>query len=152
MNKKKKIAASTLALIIAAGTGISAYAYQGDYTQKGPNSTPERHEAMMAAFENTDYAAWGNLMNGKGRVKDVITEETFAKFAEAHNLAQEGKYEEADAIREELGLRTRDGKKMGASYKGGNRDGSGRMNGGKNMGSRFIDTNGDGACDNLNTK
>ena len=73
-------------------------------------------------------------------------------IAEAHNLAEEGKYEEADAIREELGLRIRDGKRMGAAYKGGNGDGSGKMNGGKNMGSRFIDTNEDGACDNLDTE
>jgi len=34
----------------------------------------------------------------------VITEENFARFAEAHRLALEGKTDEANQIRAELGL------------------------------------------------
>jgi hypothetical protein len=149
MNKKKTLIFA-LALTLLAGAGAT-YAYQGDYTQKGPNSTPERHEAMMAAFENTDYEAWSNLMNGKGRVRDVITEENFAQFTEAHNLAQEGKYEEADVIREELGLRTRNGNKMGAHYRGGNKNGLNKDRRGENFKGGFIDENKDGICDHIDT-
>lgn len=148
-NKKKILSIASIALIITAGAGLTAYAYQGDYTKKGPNCTPERHEEMTAALEKVDYEAWKGLMNNRGRVKDVITEENFAKFAEAHKLAQEGKYEEADAIREELGLRTKNGKRMGAHHGGGNRDGLNKMNRGKNLGGKFIDNNGDGVCDHL---
>jgi hypothetical protein len=48
-------------------------------------------------------------MQGKGRVSEVVTEENFARFAEAHRLATEGKIEEARQIRQELGLGLNDG-------------------------------------------
>lgn len=116
MNTKKLLYGfSALALMAAAGTIVAgqALAYQGDYTKKGPNYTPERHEAMEKAFDNNDYDAWKNLMQGKGRVTQVITKDNFAKFAQAHKLAEQGKSAEADAIRKDLGLRMRDGQGMG---------------------------------------
>jgi hypothetical protein len=93
-----------------------ALAYRGDPNVQGPNYTAERHEAMTKAFTNKDYNAWKTLMNGKGRVTQVINEGNFAKFAEAHKLMLEGKKDEAAKIRAELGL--------------GLRNGSGQMNGG----------------------
>lgn len=116
----KKILLTVLGLGVIALTGFaalnSASAFQGDYTKKGPNYTPERHEAMQTALNNNDYEAWKNLMQGKGRVTEVINEQNFSKFAEAHKLAEEGKFEQADAIRKELGLRTRDGQPTESGY------------------------------------
>ena len=86
---------------VSAGTAL---AYQGDPTVKGPNYSVERHEAMEKAFENKDYNAWKNLMQGKGRVTQVVNEQNFAKFAEAHELMEQGKTAEAQKIRQELGL------------------------------------------------
>lgn len=111
---------STFALI-AGSTLIgasSAYAYRGDATVQGPNCTPERHTAMLQAFENKDYNAWKSLMAGKGRVAQVITKDNFAKFAQMHKLRLEGKTEEANAMRTELGLGMRDGsgKDQGQGY------------------------------------
>lgn len=127
-SNKTLVGAAALVAVILAGAYSFSSAYQGDYTKKGPNYTEERHEAMQKAFENNDYNAWKEQMNGRGRVSEVINEENFAKFAEAHRLAEEGKYEEADQIRKELGLRTRDGQRVGAGY--GNKNGRGyrRMN------------------------
>jgi len=102
-------------------------AYQGDPSVQGPDCTPERHEAMEQAFENNDYNAWKELMSGKGRVSQVVTEENFARFAEAHQLAQEGKLDEAKQIRQELGL--------GLGGRRGSGDGQGL--GGQNMGRGF---------------
>lgn len=109
---------SALALTALVGTVIvgSAYAYQGDYTKKGPNYTPERHTAMEKAFDTNDFNAWKNLMQGRGRVLEVVTQANFSKFAQAHKLAEQGKFVEADAIRKDLGLRTRDGQKSGMGY------------------------------------
>jgi len=116
----KKILLTVLGLGVIAVTGFaalnSASAYQGDYTKKGPNYTPERHDAMQTALNNNDYEAWKNLMQGKGRVTEVINEQNFSKFAEAHKLAEEGNFEQADAIRKELGLRTRDGQPTGSGF------------------------------------
>ena len=125
MNKKSIIIGATALLL--GGLVISprlAGAYQGDPSAQGPNCTAERHEVMEQAFENNDYNAWKELMSGKGRVTQVVTAENFARFAEAHKLAEEGNLDEAKQIRQELGL--------GLGNRNG--DGSGQGNKGQGMG------------------
>jgi hypothetical protein len=112
------VGAATLATISPAG------AYRGDYSQKGPNYTAERHEAMEKAFNSNDYNAWKELMQGRGRASGIINQSNFAKFSQAHKLAEQGKIMEADAIRKELGLRSGDGR--GTSYGRGMGMGRGR--------------------------
>jgi len=92
----------------------NASAYKGDPTVKGPNYTEVRHEEMTKAFEKNDYNAWKEQMGGRGRVSQVINEENFPRFAEAHRLTLEGKTEEAAKIREELGLGLQNGSGRGA--------------------------------------
>src|SRR4030043_1220880 len=112
---KKLLAVSALVLgagvLLATTSGVLAY--RGDPNVQGPNYSPERHEAMTKAFENNDYNAWKELMQGTGRVTQVINEGNFARFAEAHKLALEGKTEEAKSIRTELGLGLRNGSGQG---------------------------------------
>lgn len=108
------------ALVIGGAVVIpqAVNAYRGDPTVKGPNYTEERHEAMEKAFENKDYNAWKTLMAGRGRVTEVINDQNFAKFAEAHTLAYQGKIDEANKIRAELGLGLNNGigKGQGMGY------------------------------------
>jgi Spy/CpxP family protein refolding chaperone len=104
MRKNFYITVGVIALVTASGLVYSAYAYQGDPAQKGPNFSPERHEQMQKAFESNDFNAWKELMNERGRVTSVINEQNFAKFAEMHRLMLEGKYDDANKIREDLGL------------------------------------------------
>ncbi len=99
------IPVGVIALVSAAGVAYAAYAYQGDPAKQRPNFSPERHAAMQKAFENNDYNAWKSLVNGRGRITEIVNESNFARFAEMHRLMLEGKYEEANQIREELGLR-----------------------------------------------
>ena len=94
-------------------TSGQAFAYRGDPAVKGPNYSEERHEAMIKIFENNDYAAWKELVQDRGRVTQVINEENFARFAEAHRLMLEGKNDEALKLREELGLGLRNGSGQG---------------------------------------
>lgn len=98
------LGALVLGLGIIGMSTNSALAYRGDATVKGPNYSVERHSAMTKAFENKDFDAWKNLMTGKGRVTQVVNKDNFAKFAEAHALAEQGKTLEAQKIRQELGL------------------------------------------------
>ncbi len=108
----KLLTIAVIAAVVFGGVVTStdtASAYRGDPAVKGPNYSEERHEAMEKAFEAKDYKAWKNLMQGKGRVSQVITKDNFAKFAEAHELAEQGKLEEARKIRQELGLGLRNG-------------------------------------------
>jgi len=68
---------------------------------------------MTKAFEKNDYNAWKNLMQGKGRVTQVVNKDNFSKFAQAHKLALEGKTAEANKIRTELGLGLQNGSGRG---------------------------------------
>ena len=121
---KYTVGTAALALLLTGGA-MTASAYQGDYTQEGPNCTEDRHEAMEEAFENLDYGVWYDLMGDKGRVAEVITEDNFDLFVEAHELGKEGDVSGADKIRTELGLRTSDGERTGAGHRGGNGEGQG---------------------------
>lgn len=98
--------------------GMVAYpnaveAYKGDPSVKGPNYSQERHIAMEKAFENKDYTAWKTLMAGRGRATQVVNAQNFAKFAQAHELAEQGNLQEAAKIRQELGLGLQNGSGKG---------------------------------------
>ena len=112
---KKAILLTVPALLLS---GLVLYttkadAYRGDPNVKGPNYIEERHEAMEKAFANKDYEAWKEQMAGRGRVTQVVNEQNFAKFAEAHELAEQGKIDEANQIRTELGLGLKNGSGRG---------------------------------------
>jgi len=63
--------------------------------------------------DNKDYNAWKNLMQGRGRVTQVVNAQNFVKFAQVHELAEQGKTVEANKIRTELGLGLHNGTGMG---------------------------------------
>jgi len=98
------LAAFTVVVLLVGGYAVAGKGVAGF---KGKNFDGERHEAVTAALEAGDYDAWIALMSekpGKARVAEVVTEETFAKFAEAHAAMKAGDFEAAKAIKEELGL------------------------------------------------
>jgi len=101
-------------------------AYKGDPGVEGPDCIEERHQEMEQAFENNDFQAWSNLMQGKGKVIQVVNEGNFARFAEAHKLAEEGKVDEAKQIRTELGLGLGNGSGNGQEQGGGQGQRGGR--------------------------
>jgi len=123
MNKFLLGGLGLMGVSVLASSAFVASAYRGDATKTGPNYSPERHAEMEKAFESNDYQAWKELMNGKGKVMDVINEGNFARFAEMQKLMGEGKTDEANKIRTELGLGTGMGNGMG------NKAGQGRRGG-----------------------
>ena len=62
-----------------------------------------QHQAVEQAIENNDFDAWNNLMSDK-KMTDVITEENFSQLVTIHQLMEDGDFEAAEALREELGL------------------------------------------------
>ncbi|MCK9597323.1 hypothetical protein M0R19_09130 [Candidatus Pacearchaeota archaeon] len=125
---KRFLALSSIALGLGVlfTTGSSVLAYRGDPNVQGPNYSAERHEKMTKAFENKDYNAWKELMQGKGRVTQVVNEDNFVRFAEMHKLRLEGKNDEANKIRTELGLGLKDGSGQGQGQRIGNGKNSNR--------------------------
>ncbi len=117
MTNKRKLAIGLGAIALILGVGgamtTSASAYKGDPKVMGPNYTAERHTAMEKAFETKDYTAWKSLMSGKGKVTEIINKDNFARFAEAHELAEKGDKAGAAKIRAELGLGLKDGSGQG---------------------------------------
>jgi len=111
MNKKTILSLGMIALVVGITMAFaeSASAYQGNPTIKGPNYSAERHAAMDKAFETNDYTAWKNLMQNRGKVTQVINKDNFAKFAQAHTLAEKGDIARAQKVRQELGLGLKNG-------------------------------------------
>ena len=116
---KQSLIALGITTFIVGGAALlpkTVQAYRGNPAVQGPNYTAERHEAMEKAFANNDYNAWKSLMTGRGRVIQVINAQNFARFAEAHRLAEQGKIAEANKIRAELGLGLQNGSGQGMGY------------------------------------
>lgn len=120
-------------------------AYRGDYSVQGPNYNEERHELMENAFETLDYNAWSELMTEDGRhprIVNVVTEENFELFIQAHGAGKAGDSETASALRAELGLNNGNGPKNGSGYGRSREDWQGK----RMQQNNFIDGN----CDNMN--
>ncbi len=132
--KNKGIILGTLAVAllgVIAFTTTKADAYRGDYTKVGPNHTEEREAQMEEVFESKNFEDWKALMQEDGRTPGVLrhieSQEDFEAFVQARELAKEGNIEEANQIREELGM-GQGGMKRGNGQGNGNgsmmRDGS----------------------------
>ena len=105
MNRNKKYVASGLLLsAIIMSYGTSVFALGNQFSKANSDCDPDRHSAMEKAFLNNDYAEWASMMSDRGNVVNLINEDNFSLFAEAHSLAQAGMIEEARSIRTELGL------------------------------------------------
>ncbi|MFA6251092.1 MAG: hypothetical protein WC603_00470 [Candidatus Paceibacterota bacterium] len=128
--RNKIVMSGLMALVLGLGVSGTALAYQGDFTKKGPNYTPEFEAQITEVMTNKDYDGWKNLIEkkvGSARVTEKITKDNFDKFVEAWKLAKEGKIKEANTIRRELELRTSDGQRQFGGMRHGM--GMGRGNG-----------------------
>lgn len=118
---KKATIFGLLALMVVAllTTTSLVNAYRGDYSVKGPNYTEDRQEAMENAFESFSYEAWYELMTEDGRhpgVVEVITEDNFERFIQAHEAGLNGYSETARELRSKLGLNTGPGPEAGRGH------------------------------------
>lgn len=64
----------------------------------------ENRDAMRQALEAGDYAAFKIAVAGTPPADVIDTEEDFKQFVKAHALKQEGKWDEAKTILDELGV------------------------------------------------
>ncbi|MBU1118787.1 hypothetical protein KKH43_02825 [Patescibacteria group bacterium] len=138
MKKKKSvvIALSALAFVLSAVSVASFARANDDSTESSVRPKMEQRDEMREAVENGDFAKWKETVESKPKVTDYITEENFSKFSEMHKLMRDGNREEAEKIREELGLPDK-----GMRGPGGKGKGRGMHREG------FIDKDGDGQCD-----
>lgn len=110
--------AALLGMGFAAAMSASADTGVGyGYGAQNGMCDPEQHEAIEEAIESGDYDAWVELMDGRGRITTVVTEDNFETFAAMHEAMEDGDIEEAQALREELGLGVRP--QDGSGFRGG---------------------------------
>lgn len=96
--------------------------------------------AVYAADNN--FSAWRNMMGDRGgRVTNVVTEKNFDQFTQMHQLMADGKYDEAQKLRTDLGLGQGRGQRNGG--------GQGMHRGGAGRGVNFVDANNNGICDRM---
>lgn len=69
-----------------------------------PMMDAETKTKVDAAIKNRDYNAWKAAV-GDAPIANQVTADNFSKFAEAHELREAGKNEEAKAIMDELGIK-----------------------------------------------
>jgi Lon protease-like protein len=68
----------------------------------------EYRQAIRTAIEEEDYEAFTLAVAGTPLAEAVDTEADFQKFVEAHTLKEEGKWNEAKVILDELGVEPKD--------------------------------------------
>ena len=77
--------------------------YQGNMELKRENYNEERHEIMQEIFENSDYEAWKEQMQGRNIV-NKINEENFEIFLELRDARKNNNFEKVEMLREVLNL------------------------------------------------
>ena len=63
-----------------------------------------QHDAIETALDNGDYQAWRDLIDSRPKITDFITENNFEQFVQMHKYMQEGDFQAAQEIHDQLGL------------------------------------------------
>ncbi len=124
MRKDKAGIFIALMAVAILSLSVMVTAYRGNFEEKSPYYDEGRCDEMLDAFDENDYEAWRELMalnNRNSKVLEVVDEENFHLFVEAHRAGKNGEYEVANELRTELGLNNGIGPKNG--------EGFGKMNG-----------------------
>jgi len=64
----------------------------------------QKNAAIEAAISSNDYATWSSLVNDSN-LKAKVNASNFSQFANAYNLLEQGKIEEADLVKKQLLLK-----------------------------------------------
>lgn len=99
--------ASFMIVMAFLALGTNADELKSPENIKGTCFSEERHAQMEEVLASRDYQTFVNAISQDhrgGRILEFVTEETFPKFLEMHDLIEEGDIDGAEAIAEELGL------------------------------------------------
>lgn len=127
MRKKTLLAAVFIAALVGfGGIVFTASAAQGFW---GGMMDSEWRQNMKNAQENNDYGSWRNLVQERhDKMLEWMSPERFSKMNEMRRLMRERKTDEANKIRQELGIPEWNGKKGAAGGKMQGKNGNWRGN------------------------
>ncbi|MFH1426044.1 MAG: hypothetical protein ABIG66_01275 [Candidatus Kerfeldbacteria bacterium] len=109
-SKKKNalpIAIMASAILITGGIATASFAASGE-DGSGNSKFKESFRAIKDALDTNDYDTWSSLVNGQidersTEAKEKVTEDTFNTLQEIKQLKEDGKFEEAKELMQELG-------------------------------------------------
>lgn len=113
MKNKRLLTGGIVFTLLMTVSSISVFATGGDagIGGNGPEITEEEREKLKEVFEEDDYDAWVEFVTESAGDREfpmleLVTEDNFDKFAEAHLLMIDAheKMEEAHDIMDELGI------------------------------------------------
>lgn len=145
----KKIGAGLAVFAVVALTGsaivsaASPASLENSFKGFGHKNNNEHRAEIDTAISSGDYQTFKLLIGDNNKMFEKITAENFDQFVQMHNLMKEGNYTEAKVIAEELGLGVGRGMFGERGAKGFNHG---------VRGPNFVDSNGDGLCDNADVK
>lgn len=91
---------------VAEEAGLPEMPRRGGHGNRPSDEEMEQHrEKMDAIFESDDYEAFLEEVEGTPMEGIIDTEEKFEILIKAHNLRQDGDFEEAHDLMESLGLK-----------------------------------------------
>jgi hypothetical protein len=130
----KKVVIIGLVSVITFGLGALALNASAFWGGKGMGDIQRSQEMIQLqekiheAIKNGNYSQWKELI-GDRPMGSLINENNFARFAEMKKLMWDGKFTEANQIREELGLNKGFGNGAGMKQGKGSENRSGARDG-----------------------
>jgi len=125
MRKKTLLIAAVITAVIGLGLFIFSAVAAPEFLplrQAGFKAmmSQEWRDSMQNAIQDENYDSWRNLMQERhNKMLEWMTPERFSKMNEMHQLMREGNVEDANKIRQELGMPEWSGKKSGKGMMGG---------------------------------
>ncbi len=114
MNKTILIAVIATAALGIAATSVNVFAQSPTPNTNIMQRLMVNHQAVQQALESGDYNAWENALPAQAQsmMGQTITKDNFPKLVQMHKLMEDGKYDQASQLRQELGLPSHNGMGM----------------------------------------
>ncbi len=118
MAKNKYYLLSSLGILLISASlfGFNVMASSNNGVQREGFSSGPKHQEMRQGLKelsgSEDYQSWSESMDQKAdaleerarQIRENITQERFGDFLEIHELMEDGEYEKARELKEELGI------------------------------------------------
>jgi hypothetical protein len=107
MRNKILLSLATVGILVLSVSSVLAAPVDAGTTTKNTSQNKQLRQEIQAAVEAGDYNTWQQLIAQTPKGSELLTKinaDNFPQFVQAHQLVKEGKFEDAKAIYEQLGV------------------------------------------------
>lgn len=98
------LSAGIFLLLVLAAAGPLVFKAMADLSSAHVQEIQLKNAAITQAIANNDYATWSSLVDDE-ELKSQVNASNFADFKAAYLLLEKGKVDEANLLKQEIGLR-----------------------------------------------